>query len=142
MATRSRIGIENDDGSVSSVYCHWDGYPNNNGVMLERHYKNRDKVKKLIELGSLSSLAPLVDPTKETHSFNNPEEDVVKAYHRDRGDSYDKPRIDSSKESYFSGDIQEYGYLFTKEGKWVVCDAYRNREITDCSKYLMKNLAD
>lgn len=31
MATRSRIGIENQDGTVTSVYCHWDGYPENNG---------------------------------------------------------------------------------------------------------------
>ena len=34
----------------------------------------------------------------------------------------------------------EVNLQILKEGKWVVCDAYRNREITDCSKYLMKNL--
>ena len=27
MATRSRIAIELSDGTVKSVYCHWDGYP-------------------------------------------------------------------------------------------------------------------
>ncbi len=27
MATRSNIGIVNDNGSVTGIYCHWDGYP-------------------------------------------------------------------------------------------------------------------
>jgi hypothetical protein len=26
MATRSRIAIENQDGTVTSIYCHFDGY--------------------------------------------------------------------------------------------------------------------
>jgi hypothetical protein len=26
MSTRSRIAIENQNGSVTSVYCHFDGY--------------------------------------------------------------------------------------------------------------------
>jgi len=32
MATRSNIGIVNEDGSVTGIYCHWDGYPENNKV--------------------------------------------------------------------------------------------------------------
>ncbi len=35
MATRSRIAIENQDGSVTSVYCHWDGHIETNGVELD-----------------------------------------------------------------------------------------------------------
>ena len=27
MATRSRIAKQNPDGTIKSVYCHWDGYP-------------------------------------------------------------------------------------------------------------------
>jgi hypothetical protein len=26
MSTRSRIGIENQDGTTTSIYCHFDGY--------------------------------------------------------------------------------------------------------------------
>lgn len=25
MATRSNIGIVNQDGSITGIYCHWDG---------------------------------------------------------------------------------------------------------------------
>jgi hypothetical protein len=35
MATRSRIGIELKNGSVLSVYHHWDGYPEWLGRILE-----------------------------------------------------------------------------------------------------------
>jgi hypothetical protein len=56
MGTRSRIGIELKDHSVVSVYCHWDGYPEGNGRILNKHYTNRDDVKELIDGGSMSSL--------------------------------------------------------------------------------------
>ena len=56
MGTRSRIGIELKDHSVVSVYCHWDGYPEGNGRILNHHYTDRDDVKELIDGGSMSSL--------------------------------------------------------------------------------------
>jgi hypothetical protein len=61
MATRSRIAIENQDGSVTSVYCHWDGHINSNGVILNENYTTKDKVEELIALGSLSSLDITID---------------------------------------------------------------------------------
>jgi hypothetical protein len=122
MATRSRIGIQNDDGSVTSVYCHWDGYPEHNGDILVMHYKEREKVQKLINLGSLSTLAPEVDaPQGEGHSYEKPVMGVTVAYHRDREEPLQmKQHI--SKENFFASDIEEYGYLYTLEGEWLVKD--------------------
>ena len=34
MATRSTISIQKKDGTIRSVYCHWDGYCEYNGVLL------------------------------------------------------------------------------------------------------------
>ena len=51
MATRSTISIENLDGSINTVYSHWDGYISNNGVILQKYYNDREKVAKLIEIG-------------------------------------------------------------------------------------------
>lgn len=34
MSTRSRIGYVEKDGSVVSIYSHWDGYPGNAGQIL------------------------------------------------------------------------------------------------------------
>ena len=72
MATRSRIAIENQDGSVTSIYCHWDGHINSNGVILNDNYNTTDKVNELIALGDLSSLDVALDR--------------IVAYHRDNGE--------------------------------------------------------
>ena len=108
MATRSRIAIENQDGSVTSVYCHWDGHIETNGVILNNNYNTKDKVEALIELGNLSSL----DKTLET----------TVAYARDRGEDFNQTPF-SNVEKLFEdgfGDIVEYVYCFTKDGIWLV----------------------
>ena len=43
MATRSRIGIELNDGSILSAYHHWDGYPQWLGRILKRTTIRRRK---------------------------------------------------------------------------------------------------
>lgn len=133
MATRSRIAIEHQDGTVESIYCHWDGYPTHNGAILNEHYRDRSKVEKLIALGNISSLAPEVEPTGP-HSFKNPQYGVVVAYHRDRDDHMSKPRINQSRAGYFRSDIESYGYLFTKEGEWIyACGHTSHRQSHPCS---------
>jgi hypothetical protein len=84
MATRSTIWIKNDDNETyDGIYCHWDGYLENNGVLLVENYQDKDKVRKLIELGSISSLDAEVD-CPDGHSFDHPVAGCVVAYHRDR----------------------------------------------------------
>lgn len=56
MTTRARIGIRNDDGTVTSMYVHRDGYPDWVGIMLKDHYNTRELVKELVEIGALSEL--------------------------------------------------------------------------------------
>jgi hypothetical protein len=126
MATRSRIGIQKEDGSVDSVYCHWDGYPKHNGDILINHYKEREKVQKLINLGSLSILAPEVD-APEGHNFENQVKGVTVAYHRDRGEPHQISHH-IAPENFFASDIEEYGYLYTLEGEWIVKDGYSSKK--------------
>ena len=140
MATRSRIGIVNEDGTVSSIYCHFDGYVEGVGKKLVENYTDRDKVKELIDLGDISILGENVKPydpyrsvkdekvksildrfkPKEEHSFDNPAPGVTVAYHRDRGEEYFGPRVNVSLEDYLLDDNEEYGYVFTLEGEWLV----------------------
>ena len=121
MATRSRIGIENEDGTVSSIYCHWDGYPDHNGKILLSHYTEREKVEELIALGDISSLKPNVSPDSD-HSFEKPQDDVTVAYHRDRGEDLNEGRIDASLEEFEKKDNEEYGYVLTKDNVWLVSE--------------------
>jgi hypothetical protein len=97
MSTRSRITIKKD-GKSKSIYCHWDGYPSNQMPLLKNNYSTYEAAKTLINLGDISYLAPKPIPTPGSgHSFNNPEKDVVVAYHRDRGD---KLWFDIGREEY------------------------------------------
>jgi len=122
MATRSRIAIETTDDSgnkvIKSIYCHFDGYASGVGKTLMDNYQDREKVEALISLGDISFLEEEITPTGP-HSFDYPQKGVTVAYHRDRGEKFKSPRINSSVREFFLSDIEEYGYLFTEEGEWL-----------------------
>lgn len=58
MGTRSNIAIQLPNGKFKQIYAHWDGYPSWNGKILLEHYQDPKKIKQLIALGGVSSLAP------------------------------------------------------------------------------------
>ena len=104
MATRSRIGIELKNGSILSVYHHWDGYPEWLGRILNTHYNTRDKAAELIDGGDMS-VAWSED--------NKPE------YYSARNEEYQPPRLDADLCEYLLPDnSEEFAYLFCN-GKWV-----------------------
>lgn len=119
MATRSNIAYKTPEGKIRSVYAHWDGYPAHNGEMLRRYYTDFDKVVQLVSLGSISILAPKVNPTAE-HSFDAPQEDVTVFYGRDRGETGQEYREYDDIPSWIA-DMEEYAYLYTENG-WLVND--------------------
>jgi hypothetical protein len=107
MATRSRIAIEKQDGTVDSIYCHWDGYLSHNGKILFNHYDN-EKLEKLIGLGDISTLGEST-------------EDTV-AYCRDRGEDLNFitfPNVEELFDYGFESGI-EYVYCLTKDGIWLM----------------------
>lgn len=108
MATRSRIAIENQDGTVQSIYCHFDGYLKGVGKTLFNSY-NRTKLKSLIELGDISGLG------------KTPKSSI--AYARDRGEdlhSTDYLCVEGLFENGF-GMGGEYIYCLNRDGIWLVC---------------------
>ena len=98
MGTRSMIAIQNPHSKqVRAVYCHWDGYLEHNGAILQKHYAASPKVNNLIAMGDLSSLGTQIG---EAHPFSphgsKEDEALYEAakeagyctfYKRDRGES-------------------------------------------------------
>ena len=111
MATRSRIGyIDPKDKSIKSVYCHYDGYPAYNGVILLAHYKTLDSVKALLENGNMSVLGASLDKCE--------------FYSRDRGEKIEKnmPVVDVTLQGFknrFLDSDQEFAYLLDENGDWI-----------------------
>lgn len=119
MATRSRIGILWLDDSVTSIYCHWDGYPEHNGVILKEHYSNADKLKQLMDLGNISVLGPEIG---EKQDFNAPTDGWCFAYGRDR-DETDNFAVNHNDIEDFLDIGEEYNYLYDVQfGTWRCYD--------------------
>jgi len=120
MSTRSNIGILNSDKSVNLIYCHWDGYPSHNGKILLKHYTTTAKVRALLKLGDISSLAPEIG---FKHDFDNHSDEIVTAYGRDRGEKGTKARKYMSTTVMFQqieDSWTEYLYLWdVKHNKWL-----------------------
>ena len=119
MSSTSRIGIELEDNTIESIYCHFNGYPNNVGKILNQYYQNRGKVKELMTLGNISSLGIWVRPLpNESHSFESPAKDTTVAYHRDRNELLSKPYYNKSIEEFNIELDTQYGYVLGLDGKW------------------------
>ena len=119
MATRSNIGIKNTNGSIEMIYCHWDGYPDHHLPILTGHYNTEDKVRELLALGDISSLAERVKPNEnEVHTYNKAIDDVVVAYHRDRGEDL-HPAITYPNLDAALSDKEEYMYIF-EDKEWKI----------------------
>ena len=150
MATRSTISIvdKKKGGKGRQIYCHWDGYPENNGAILLEHYKDAEKINELIDLGSISSLRPNVKPaekgtlrtwngneyveteTSVPHTFDTPHENVVIAYVRDRRETEQEANkfVNKPNPKY----SEEFDYLFIEEEKqWYVRSNARFVKLTE-----------
>lgn len=56
MSTRARIGILLSDGTVKSINCYQDGYPEFTGKRLAKYYTSEKEVLELINGGDIMSL--------------------------------------------------------------------------------------
>jgi hypothetical protein len=123
MATRSRIGVQLKDGSVLSVYCHWDGYPEWNGKKLKEHFDSYEQAAELIDGGDISSLWTDKDwEQKEMKSRT--------LYYSERGESDTEPNLDNSFQAFISGvkdSWADYAYLFA-DGEWKCYTPKGNEE--------------
>ena len=116
MSTRARIGIELKNGSILSVYHHYDGYESWLGRILKTHYNTRQKVAELIDGGDMSLCwtnerwsNDLLDRHREEYGPN---------YYSYRGED-SPPRLDADLCEYLLPDGgEEYHYIF-RNGEWV-----------------------
>ena len=135
MATRSTIALEFADGTIGQVYAHWDGYLAHNGKMLLEYYSNPFILRDLIDLGSISSLAPTIG-TKRPFShydtelslveFQKQYNDMTTFYGRDRGETNTEARYFNDYLQFLvDGQEEEYDYILRNVNgvaTWFVSD--------------------
>ena len=136
MGTRSMIAIQNPyNKQIKAVYCHWDGYLEHNGSLLQKYYSASPKANNLIALGDISSLKAEIG---EKHDFSRLDSPLPEAeyeakygnmttfYTRDRGEDTPFKVFPTLKkaEAYFEGSWCEYLYVF----KYSKADDYQSGE--------------
>jgi len=126
------IAIQNPyNKTVRAVYCHWDGYLEHNGAILQKHYAASPKVNNLIAMGDLSSLGTQIG---EAHPFSphgsKEDEALYEAakeagyctfYKRDRGES--------------DVDFKVFNTLAQAEDHYIWSDYYYVFKYTKASDY-------
>lgn len=105
----------------SSVFCHYNGYPDDNGAILAEHYDKQEKVESLIQLGDLYFLRSKLEPNPDLpHNHSTPQPNVTIAYNRDEGWSDCEAVHKTLDELNDPGEIGiEFTYIFTFEGRWI-----------------------
>ena len=137
MGTRSRIGVMHGD-NVKSVYCHWDGYLEHNGAILQEHYDSV-KANQLVALGDLSSLKPEIG-IQHAFGYHGTEisaEDyetqfgnMCTFYGRDRGEKGTEWKTHTNFVDFFAeveGSWCEWYYIM-RDGVWYVGNRYETDE--------------
>ena len=138
MGTRSRIAVMHGD-VCKSVYCHWDGYLEHNGQILDQYYDSA-KANQLVALGDLSSLRPSIG---EKHAFSQFEkitgvehrehnEDWCTFYGRDRGETGTEWQVANTFDEFLEqADLcgAEYYYIM-KDGVWYCGTTYETGSLS------------
>jgi len=118
MGTRSTIALEFADSTVQQIYCHWDGYLEHNGKILQEHYSDPFKLRDLIDLGDMSSLGERIGTQ---HAFDKAPEGECTFYLRDRKEQGCKAKSFVDFQHYLvNHQYQEYEYILRKDGNWYV----------------------
>jgi hypothetical protein len=110
MSTHAYIGVENAEGTIYAIYCHFDGYLDGVGADLVQNYNSLSAALSLVADGDCRCPG---EPYK-----NRP------------GEVWDdiKPREHADLAEFFEGKKQaagHYAYLFT-EGEWNLLKGYNH----------------
>ena len=135
MGTHSRIGVMHGD-KVKSIYCHWDGYLEHNGQVLEQYYDSA-KANNLVALGDMSTLRPQIGekhafsqfdlPPEEVEAYKELTQDWCTFYGRDHGE-VSVWKVANTFEEFLeqADDCGAEFYYIMKDGVWYVGTTYEN----------------
>ena len=108
MATRSTIALDTKEGFMA-IYCHWDGYPDEEGGVgetLKSFYSTFEQAKSLVEKGDLSTLGNTLESSE---------------FYADKGEELKVETFKSFSDwlEWGSNCGCQFAYLF-KGDKWIV----------------------
>lgn len=119
MGTPCFIAKEIGDSRYRAIWCGSDAHLDRVGVILARHYNTEERVDKLLDLGNLSGLYPVLQPDpSKPHNMQQRQKNVTIAYGRDYGETNQEAKIKTLDELNDKSEWTETTYIFTKDKEW------------------------
>ena len=112
MGTRSYIARQIGDDQYLTIYCQLNGYPEDTGATLVKHYDTSEKVNALLALGDLYYLREKLSPDPGRHDFIAPQPGVTLAYRRDGDCPGWEATIKTFEELYDAADWAGIEYIY------------------------------
>jgi len=132
MTTRSLIGMQHGDGSITAIYCQCDGYPSYNGKVLRDHYTDGVQVEELMALCEIDVLgqtpAAFMDDAEKRRDIDKngyPPSKTAAASTYGKNDAM-QAAVYVDRDAFVEaarGMWAEYVYLFVNDA-WSVRDLY------------------
>jgi hypothetical protein len=121
VGTRSFIAKQIGDDQYLTIFCHFDGHPEDNGATLVQHYNTPEQVDALLALGDLYYLREEIAPAPGVpHEHDSAQPGVTIAYQRDEGWTGCEAKIMALEEIDDPGlDGVEFTYIFSSDGQWL-----------------------
>jgi hypothetical protein len=131
MATRAAIiYFDGESGQFTATYNHYDGYPENLGVALEKHYNDDFKAHKISREGYISYMDPETGDIEQTNQQNP---DIEQVYDEDSAAS----QVNDVIQSYGA----DYAYIFSPAlDKWVTIKNDGNKTTMNTLDQIMPEL--
>lgn len=64
MGTRSYIALQIEEDEYLTIFCHYNGYPDDNGAILAEHYDKQEKENPLYNWATSTSYGRSLSPTQ------------------------------------------------------------------------------
>jgi len=110
MSTNCSISVKTADRKFRTIYCHWDGYPQHTGNILNNHYNSQEMAEVLVAMGDAS----YIESTIGKSQFY--------------GKSFE-PRVYDNIKDVRDHEAQEFNYFWIG-GKWYVSRGREKRKYT------------
>jgi len=134
MATRARIGLELADGTITTSYHHWDGYPAGLGFNLVNNWNTAEKIAPAIALGDASHWGTKIGDKIDFDVRGDGYYEQNVYYNRDRGEGW----VHTSPIEYASYAVfektfmrnqpagEDYAYILRQDGTFTQVHPYTN----------------
>ena len=114
--TRGQVGIIDKKGNITSIYTHYDSYPENVLPVIKKHYKNAKAVNNLVAKGNSSGIGAI-----DKMNFYNDGSSTMTG----KSNKIDAYLKDADRDGG-----AEYVYLYDEATKkWMMADTYNDKDL-------------